>query len=195
MGFCLDPSGETISFSFLSASFFQASWWMQHIKLQVSLLPQYSKEISWSPPTGWGSLLLMLAHFSGPFCMPPSQSNSFCKQMNFPTLSGLITTQGTMKFMVSMVIQSHVTHITIQGVHPDTALCGNRWCEKTENGNIKLTFNPSPGDLPDPGIKPRSPSVQPGSLPTEPPGKLNNLKAQLNWLPFNDALLYFLKHD
>ena len=30
---------------------------------------------------------------------------------------------------------------------------------------------PSPGDLPDPGIKPRSPSLQADSLPAEPPGK------------------------
>ena len=34
---------------------------------------------------------------------------------------------------------------------------------------------PSPGDLPDPGIKPGSPTLQAGSLPSEPPGKpLNN---------------------
>ena len=194
MGFCVDPSGETMwSFSFLLPSLFRASWWTQHIKFQVSLPPQYSKEISWSPLTGWVSLLLMLAHFSGPFCVHPSQSNSFCKQMNFPTLSDVLTTQWTMKFMVSMVIQFHVMHVTVQGVHTDTALCGKGWCEKTKNGNVKLKFIPSPGDLPDPGIKPRSPSVQPGSLPTEPPGKLNNSKAQLNWLPFHDALLYFLK--
>ena len=31
---------------------------------------------------------------------------------------------------------------------------------------------PSPGDLPDPGIEPRSPALQAGSLLTEPPGKL-----------------------
>ena len=31
---------------------------------------------------------------------------------------------------------------------------------------------PSPGDLPDPGIKPRSPALQADSLPSEPPGKL-----------------------
>ena len=31
---------------------------------------------------------------------------------------------------------------------------------------------PSPGDLPDPGIKPRSPALQARSLPTELPGKL-----------------------
>ena len=30
---------------------------------------------------------------------------------------------------------------------------------------------PSPGDLPDPGIEPRSPALQADSLPTEPPGK------------------------
>ena len=28
---------------------------------------------------------------------------------------------------------------------------------------------PSPGDLPDPGIKPRSPALQADSLPSEPP--------------------------
>ena len=32
---------------------------------------------------------------------------------------------------------------------------------------------PSPGDLPNPGIKPRSPTLQEDSLPTEPPGKPN----------------------
>ena len=30
---------------------------------------------------------------------------------------------------------------------------------------------PSPGDLPDPGIKARSPALQADSLPSEPPGK------------------------
>ena len=30
---------------------------------------------------------------------------------------------------------------------------------------------PSPGDLPDPGIKPRSPTPQADALPSEPPGK------------------------
>ena len=32
---------------------------------------------------------------------------------------------------------------------------------------------PSPGDLPDPGIKPRSSISQADSLPSEPPGKPN----------------------
>ena len=30
---------------------------------------------------------------------------------------------------------------------------------------------PSPGDLPDPGIEPRSPRLQPDTLPSELPGK------------------------
>ena len=30
---------------------------------------------------------------------------------------------------------------------------------------------PSPGDLPQPGIKPRSPALQADALPSEPPGK------------------------
>ena len=36
---------------------------------------------------------------------------------------------------------------------------------------------PSPGDLPDPGIKPRSPAFQADALNSEPPGKSQN-KAQ-----------------
>ena len=34
---------------------------------------------------------------------------------------------------------------------------------------------PSPGDLPNPGIKPRSPALQADSLPSEPPGKRHSL--------------------
>ena len=34
----------------------------------------------------------------------------------------------------------------------------------------ELSF-PSPGDLPEPGMEPRSPTLQANSLPSEPPGK------------------------
>ena len=37
---------------------------------------------------------------------------------------------------------------------------------------------PSPGDLPNPGIKPRSPVSQVDSLPAEPQGKPLKIKAQ-----------------
>ena len=40
---------------------------------------------------------------------------------------------------------------------------------------IGLPF-PTPGDLPNPGIEPRSPALQADSLPTEPPGKLTHLQ-------------------
>ena len=33
---------------------------------------------------------------------------------------------------------------------------------------------PPPGDLPNPGIKPRSPAMQLNSLPADPPGKPKN---------------------
>ena len=36
---------------------------------------------------------------------------------------------------------------------------------------LELVPFPSPGDLPNPGIKPRSPAVQADSLPAEPQGK------------------------
>ena len=38
---------------------------------------------------------------------------------------------------------------------------------------------PSPGDLPDPGIKPRSPALQADALPSEPRGKPNVYLAAL----------------
>ena len=34
---------------------------------------------------------------------------------------------------------------------------------------------PPPGDLPNPGIEPRSPALQVDSLPSEPPGKLGSI--------------------
>ena len=52
---------------------------------------------------------------------------------------------------------------------------------------------PSPGDLPNPGIEPRSPTLQADSLPSEPPGKpmntrvgsLSLLQQESNWdLPY-----------
>ena len=39
---------------------------------------------------------------------------------------------------------------------------------------------PSPGDLPNPGIKPRSPALEVDSLPAEPQGKPKNPGNHLN---------------
>ena len=44
---------------------------------------------------------------------------------------------------------------------------------------------PSPGNLPDPGIEPGSPTLQADSLPYEPPGKLLFLKELLKFLLFS----------
>ena len=38
---------------------------------------------------------------------------------------------------------------------------------------------PSPGDLPDPGIEPGSPALQADALPSEPPGKPQNLQRSI----------------
>ena len=37
--------------------------------------------------------------------------------------------------------------------------------------SFSISFSPSPGDLPDPGIEPRSPALQADALSSEPPGK------------------------
>ena len=39
---------------------------------------------------------------------------------------------------------------------------------------------PTPGDLPNPGIEPRSPALQADSLPSEPPGKPEQNEIQSN---------------
>ena len=51
---------------------------------------------------------------------------------------------------------------------------------------------PSPGDLPDPEIEPRSPALQAYTLPSEPPGKphLDGCGA-----PENDQLSLFLCNE
>ena len=57
-----------------------------------------------------------------------------------------------------------------------------------------LTF-PSPGDLPDPGIKPGSPVLQADALLSEPPGKSNILIMITNILFIsNIVLLRIYKH-
>ena len=50
---------------------------------------------------------------------------------------------------------------------PGSSVCGNSPGKNTGG----LPF-PSPGHLPDPGIEPRSPTLQADSLLTEPPGKI-----------------------
>ena len=44
---------------------------------------------------------------------------------------------------------------------------------------------PSPGDLPSPGIEPRSPALQADSLPSEPPGKRKQSGGKVNCTQFH----------
>ena len=45
---------------------------------------------------------------------------------------------------------------------------------KTLVVEVAMFLFPSPGNLPNPGVKPRSPRLQADSLPAEPQGKLMN---------------------
>ena len=58
---------------------------------------------------------------------------------------------------------------------------------------------PPPGDLPDPGIEPRSPALQIDSLPSEPPGKpidqiigYYNFRSCLNETPFVSFFIFIV---
>ena len=56
---------------------------------------------------------------------------------------------------------------------------------------LEWVLFPSPGDLPNPGIEPRSPTLQADFLPAEPPGK-PNLKSTLHpWTSVYSALFTF----
>ena len=50
---------------------------------------------------------------------------------------------------------------------------------------------PSPGDLPDPGIKPLSPALAGEFFTTEPPGKPSNIETEMR-INFNTLIPFFL---
>ena len=60
------------------------------------------------------------------------------------------------------------------------------------NGYSGLLF-PSPGDLPDPGIAPRSPALQAYSLPSEPTGKPGNQRISQFFKVFQIYVVKFCK--
>ena len=103
-------------------------------------------------------------------------------------------------YAVLSLIQLFVTPWTVahQAPHP--------WEFSRQGYWSGLPF-PTPGDLPNPGIKPRSPMLQVDSLPAEPPGKPKNtavgslsllqgifLTQELNWgLQHCGHILYHLR--
>ena len=66
---------------------------------------------------------------------------------------------------------SHDCHFATHGLEPSRFLC--LWGFPKQQCWSGLSF-PSPGVLPDPGIKPVSPTLQVDSLPSKPPRKPMN---------------------
>ena len=80
--------------------------------------------------------------------------------------------------------------------HPEESESeGAQWCpalcdpmDCSPQGSLSMGFSrqeywsglpfPSPGDLPNPGIKPASPALAGGFLTTEPPGNLKNINEE-----------------
>ena len=57
------------------------------------------------------------------------------------------------------------------------------WNSPDQNSGVSNQF-PSPEDLPNPGIKPRSSTLQVVSLPAEPPGKHRSAKSHFIYLKY-----------
>ena len=55
------------------------------------------------------------------------------------------------------------------------------WNSPGQNTGVGKPFS-SPGDLPNPGNEPRSPTLQVDSLPAQPPGKSYNYYINTNWI-------------
>ena len=67
----------------------------------------------------------------------------------------------------AVLTQSCLTLLQTCGQYPARLLCP--WISQARI--LEWVAFPSPGDLPDPGIKPASPALAGGFLTTEPPGK------------------------
>ena len=70
------------------------------------------------------------------------------------------------RYSNSLAIREKSNSLPPYGLH-------NPWNSPGQNTGVSKVF-PSPGDLPNPGIEPRSPTLQADSLSVEPPGKPKN---------------------
>ena len=89
-------------------------------------------------------------------------------------------------FCVCLVAQSCPTLCDPRSLQPARLLCPWGFSRQEYWSGLPC---PSPGDLPNPGIEPRSPILQADSLPSEPLGKpiflLGNINSkQVAFLPF-----------
>ena len=73
---------------------------------------------------------------------------------------------------LALVAQSCPNSLRPHGLYPARLLCP--WDSLGKNTGVG-SF-PSPGDLPNPGIKPTFPALQADSLLSEPPGKLSGFR-------------------
>ena len=70
------------------------------------------------------------------------------------------------RYAVCLVVQSCPTLCDPHGLQPTRLLCPWGFSRQEYWSGLPC---PPPGDLPNPGIEPRSPTVQADSLPSEPP--------------------------
>ena len=92
--------------------------------------------------------------------------------------------------------QSVMSHSAAHGLYPVRLFCP--WGFSRQEYWSGLPYSP-PGDLPNPEIKPRSPTLQVDSLPSEPPGKPKNngvgslslLQANFLTQKLNQGLLHY----
>ena len=95
------------------------------------------------------------------------------------------------RYSKSLVIREKSNSLSPYGLH-------SPWNSPGQNTGVSEVF-PSPRDLPNPGIEPRSPTLQADSLPVEPPGKPKNTRvgslSLLQWIfstqESNRGLLHF----
>ena len=81
------------------------------------------------------------------------------------------TLEGIYWPVLCLVAQSCPTLCDPHGLWPARLLCPWRFSRQKYWSGLPC---PPPGDLPNPGIKPRSPALKVNSLPSEPPGRPKN---------------------
>ena len=85
-----------------------------------------------------------------------------------------IKEQGVKENFITVIEEVLVTQSSLTLFDPmDCSLPGSSVDGIFQARMLEWVAFPSPGDLPNPGIEPRSPALEADSLPSEPPGKLH----------------------
>ena len=99
--------------------------------------------------------------------------------MEFIFLGSKITSDGDWSHEIKrhlLLGRKAMTNLKVKVTQSCPTLCNP--IDYTVHGILQVRIlewvAPSPGDLPNPGIEPRSPALQAVSLPVEPPGKPKN---------------------